>query len=258
MGEGSIALSWTIAGSVKGSLSVEGSLSPTARPTLPISASAAGSAASPLRFEALHSGSWKLELRLLRDGIALCGLADALLVAAGMETKAVVAFKPPEASLAMAFAMPDYTALSFQVEPSLRHVSRGTQVAFRAPLSGELSWYEEGRLLAGSGPELRYAPGGAAGLRRIDCVQGQALPRSGSAQARLGEAQGLGPLAWGEFVDKAAGSAWAQAALRGLGDCRDLAWSPDGAFLATAGKSANCHARRAYLLPVARRTDAVY
>ncbi len=71
-------------------------------------------------------------------------------------------------------------------------------------------------------------------------MQGQALPRSGSAQARLGSAQGLGPLAWGEFVDKAAGSAWAQVALRGLGDCRDLAWSPDGASLATAGKSSNC------------------
>lgn len=240
VGDGSIALSWTIAGSVEGSLSVAGSLSSSAGSTLPISASTVTAGGGPLRFEALHSGSWKLELRLLRDGAALCGLADALLVAAGMETKATVAFKPPEASLSLAFALPDYTALGFQVEPSLRHVSRGTEIAFRAPLSGELSWYEEGTLLSGSRAELRYVPGGASGVRRIDCVQGGALPRSGTAQARLSEAQSLGPLNWGEIVDKAAGSARAQAALRGLGDCRDLAWSPDGAFLAAVGKSANC------------------
>ena len=193
VGEGSIALTWTISGSVDGSSSIEGSLVPSSGQSLSISVPSTSSGGGPLRFEDLASGSWKLELRLLRNGSALCGLADALVVAAGMETKAVAAFKPPSASLSMAFGVPDYSAIPFQVEPSLRLASRGTSMVFRAPGSGKFSWYEEGLLLPGSGPELRYEPGGAPGLRRLDCViGGSSLPRSGTAQARLSEAQSFG------------------------------------------------------------------
>jgi 6-phosphogluconolactonase (cycloisomerase 2 family) len=75
---------------------------------------------------------------------------------------------------------------------------------------------------------------------RIDCVQGcSSLPRSGSAEARIDESQVLGPLCWGELIDKAEGSAAAGAAMRGFGDCRDIAWSADGSRLAAAGKTSN-------------------
>ena len=100
-GEGSISLSWTLAGGIEGALSVEGSLASSGGVVLPIAAPCSGG--GPLRFEGLLNGSWKLELRLLRDGAALCGLADGVLVAAGMETKVSVAFKPPEAVLSLAW-----------------------------------------------------------------------------------------------------------------------------------------------------------
>ncbi len=239
-GEGSISLSWTLSGSVDGSLSVEGSLKGSTGQALPIASPFSPSGGNPLRFEGLQNGSWRLELRLLRDGTALCGLADGVLVAAGMETKVTVTFKPPEAFLSLGFAMPDFSALSFQVEPSARLASRDTDMVFRSPVSGGLSWYAEGAPLPESGPQLRYAPTGAARSQRIDCVQGlSSLPRSGSATAKVYEAQALGPLVWGEIVSKATGSAAAQEAMRGLGDCRDLAWSPDGAFLGAAGKGSN-------------------
>ncbi len=239
-GDGAISLSWTLSGSVDGILGVEGSLRGSAGEVLPIEAPFSGSGAKPLLFEGLRNGSWKLELRLLRNGLALCGLADGVLVAAGMETKVSVMFKPPEASISLGLVMPDFSTLAFQVEPTERLASRGTGLVFRVPASEGLSWYAEGDLLPESGPELRYTPIGSGGGLRIDCVQGlSALPRSGSAEAKICEAQVLGPLAWGELVDKAQGSAAAQDAMRGLGDCRDLAWSSDGAFLAAAGKGSN-------------------
>ncbi len=243
-GEGSVSLSWTLSGSLDGVLSIEGSLTSSSGAVVPIAAPFGSKAGGgPLRFEALGNGGWKLELRLLKDGTALCGLADGVIVAAGMETKLSVLFKPPEAALSLSLVLPDYAATSFSVEPSLRRVSRGISLLFRAPVSEGISWYAEGVPLPCSGPELRYAPSpppsGPFSLR-IDCVAGRAsLPRSGSAQASIRETQGLGGLAWGELIDKDSGSAASQARLRGLGDCRDLAWSADGAYLATAGKGAN-------------------
>lgn len=236
-GEGSVSLAWTLSGTVDGVLSLEGSLGGADAQVLPIAAPFGG---GPLRFEGLRNGAWTLELRLLKDGAPLCGLADGILVAAGMETKLSVCFKPPIAALSLGFVLPDYSGLGLQIEPSIRRVSRGTQVAFRAPTSGKLAWYEEGRALPAAGGEIRYAPSTAAASLRVDCVTlGSALPRSGSAQLRFAEGQALGPLAFGELVGQEAGSAAAQAAMRALGDCRDLAWSADGARLAVAGKSSN-------------------
>jgi DNA-binding beta-propeller fold protein YncE len=239
-GEGSVSLSWMLAGSVDGVLTVQGSLTSSAGLVLPIAAPFSAAGGGPLRFEGLRNGSWTLELRLFGDGAALCGLADGVLVAAGMETKVSVSFRPPEATLSLGFVLPDLTVPSFQVEPTVRRVSTGTSLIFRAPVLGALSWYAEGAALAVSGNELRYAPNSGPCVQRIDCVLGgSSLPRSGSAEAHICESQVLGPLVWGELVDKDEGSNAAQTAMRALGDCRDLAWSPDGTLFAVAGKASN-------------------
>ena len=246
-GLGSISLSWTLEASLAGSLTVEGALSSPGAATVPISApfSSPGSetAGGALHIEALQSGGWKMELRLLADGAALCGLADAVLVASGMDTKINVSFKPPNASMALGFVLPDYSALAFQLEPGQRRVAAGSSLLFRAPAPGDFSWYAEGSAL-GTGRELCFKPGllpaGAPREFRIDCILTQVtLPRSGTAAALVYPAQSLGPLVWGELLTKAEGSAAAQAAMKGLGDCRDLAWSADSSRIAAAGKESN-------------------
>jgi hypothetical protein len=240
VGEGSLSLSWTLAGSVSGALSVQGSLTSSGGIILPIAAPFSAVGGAPLRFEGLQNGSWILELRLFCDGTALCGLADGVLVATGMETKVSVSFRPPNAALSLGFVLPDFSALAFQVEPGVRRVSSATSLTFRAPILGSLSWYVEGAALAATGNELHYVPSGGPRLQRIDCVLGgSSLPRSGSAEACISESQALGPLVWGELVDKDEGSGAAQTAMRALGDCRDLAWSADGSLLAAAGKASN-------------------
>jgi hypothetical protein len=247
VGTGSISLSWTLAGSPGGSLSLEGSLSSPAGTVLPIQAPSSASDGSflggPLRLEGLQSGSWTLELRLLKDGSALCGLADAVLVGAGMETKISVSFKPPEALLSLGIVLPDYSSPGLHVEPSLRRGAGGAALCFRAPPVGALSWYAEG-CPAGSGTELDFRaelpPGGSPRGTRIDCVfPGASLARSGSAEAWVYPNQELGPLSWGEVLNKSEGSASAQAAMKALGDCRDIAWTEDGSRLCLAGKEAN-------------------
>ena len=241
-GDGSVSLSWTLTGSVSGVLSVEGALTSSSGTVLPIASPFSPVGGGPLRFEGLLNGSWTLEIRLLRDGAAVCGLADGVLVAAGMETQLSVSFRPPEAALSLGFVLPDYAALALQIEPGVRRVSPGTVQRFRTQAPGSLSWYVEGTTVGDSGNELVYTPGIGIGpgVRRVDCVLGgSSLPRSGSAEARMCAGQGLGRVTWGELVCKAEGSAASQAAKRALGDCRDLAWSADGSFLAAVGKETN-------------------
>jgi hypothetical protein len=243
VGEGALSLSWTLAGDATGNLTVEGALAGPGAKILPLSAAFAdASGGKALRLEGLQNGSWTLTLRLHRDGVALCGLAEGILVAAGMETKATVRFTPPTATLALGFVLPDYSDLSLTVEPIVRRAARGVELAFRSSGSGNYAWYAEGKGLGVSGSQVRFTPdsGGISGSLRIDCVaEGGTVPRAGSAKAYVEKGQNLGPLVWGELVAKAEGSQAAEAAMRGLGDCRDLAWSPDGFYLVAAGKSAN-------------------
>ena len=239
-GDGSVTLSWTLTGSVAGVLTVEGALTSSGGTVIAIASPFAPAGGGPLRFEGLRNGSWTLEIRLLRDGAAICGLADGVLVAAGMETQLSVSFRPPEAALSLGFVLPDYSSLALQIEPGIRRASLGTAQEFRAPVTGALSWYVEGAAVGDSGSELVHTPSVGPGTQRIDCVlAGSSFPRSGSAEARTFASQALGPLVWGELVSKAEGSAAAQATMRALGDCRDLAWSADGALLAAAGKETN-------------------
>ncbi len=243
VGLGSIALSWTLAGELEGRLQIEGSLSAPSQDPLPISADIAsgGSAAGSLRLEGLRSGSWTLELRLLCDGSQVCGLADAVTVGAGMETQVLVRLCPPQALLSLGFALPDYSAPDLSVEPALRLAASGTSLGFRSGAQGDFSWYAEG-CLVGSGQGFLFAPMLAAGSPprafRIDCVQ-TGLPRSGKAEARVYPSQSLGSLDWKESIYKTEMSAAYQAGLRGLSDCRDLAWSADSSLLVAAGKEAN-------------------
>jgi hypothetical protein len=244
VGEGTLALSWSLNGSLAGNLRIEGSLSNSDGTVLPIAvafATESNAAGGSLRFEALRSGGWTLSLQLLADGAVVCGLAEGILVAAGMETKAALRFEPPTASLALGFVMPDYSSLALTVEPAQRIVARGTISAFRILDTGNCSWYLEGEKIgagsAGTDFILPADAGNGVSSRRLDCLAlGAAGPRSGSARVYYEDAQALGPVVWGERLEKATGSAAATSALRALGDCRDLAWSPDSSLIAVAGK----------------------
>ena len=115
-GDGSVSLSWTLTGSVAGVLSVEGALTSSSGTVIAIATPFSPAGGGPLRFEGLRNGSWTLEIRLLRDGVAICGLADGVLVAAGMETRLSLSFRPPEAVLSLGFVLPDNSALALQID----------------------------------------------------------------------------------------------------------------------------------------------
>lgn len=243
VGDGSLSITWKLKGEAKASLRVKGSLKGSSDEIRAIdSAFSEGS----LRFDGLRSGSWILELKLIDGEAELCGLADGLLIAAGMETKAALSFAPPEATLSLGFVIPDYSSLGFALRPSLRRAARGTSLVYRAGAAAPLSWYIDGSAISASGAEIAIdtSPGGLVGAAtagfRLDCLQTSALlPRSGSASGIICEAQALGRLRWGELLDKSVGSDEEKAAMRGLGDYGDLAWSADGSVLMAAGKSSD-------------------
>jgi hypothetical protein len=244
-GVGSLSLSWSLVGDIGGSLSVEGSLMDSSGLALPIAATFSGPTGGPLRFENLRNGSWTLNLRLFCDGAVLCGLAEGILVAAGMETKAAVRFEPPKAALALGFVLPNYASLALAIEPKERKVALKSRIIFRAPVSGTCAWYADG-LALGAGfqdAELSFLPDQSlkASSIRFDCLSNCGSgPRSGAVKASFYPELSLGILQWGEILTKASASDVAQAAMRGLGDCRDMAWSPEGELLAVVGRSSNC------------------
>jgi hypothetical protein len=243
-GSGSISLSWSLKGELDGTLTVRGSLEGPGGATRSVESPFALPGGSPLALADLPSGGWELSLSLLRDGAPVCGLADGVLVAAGMTTLVSVVFSPPAASMAMSFLVPDYAATSLGLEPAVRRAAAGGRVAFKADCDGPVSWFAEGSALAETGPKLLVEPEGGAASLRIDCVRtsgdGIAPPRSGTARVLERPRQALGALDWAETLLRSEQDSAAQALERGLSDCRDLAWSPSGKLLAAAGKSSSC------------------
>lgn len=237
-GAGSIKLGWSCAGTVPGLLTIEGSLSGPAGAQLAI---ASPFEAEALVFSGLASGAWKLELRLLSEGSKVCGLAEAIVVAANMETEAALRFEPPDARLGLTLVAPDYGATTIGIKPALRRAAFGTELAFRCGPASAVSWYLDGSLLAEGGVELRLCPAAGAHERRIDCLlSGEGpLPLSGRADLRLGPPRRLGPLVWAETLFRDDWPTSSPDYPRGLGDCRDLAWTADSSRLAAAGKEAN-------------------
>jgi hypothetical protein len=242
-GSGSISLTWSLSGELGGTLAVSGSLEGPGGERRAVESPFARPEGSPLIISGLSSGAWKLSLSLLRDGVAACGLADGVLVAANMTTMASVIFSPPGASMALSFLVPDYGSTSLGLEPAVRRAAAGGRVAFKADREGPLSWYAEGSALAESGPTLRLDVPSAASSLRVDCVRasadGLSPPLSGSARLFKRDAQGLGRIAWTELLRRSEQDAAAQALARGLSDCKDLAWSPSGNLLAAAGRNSD-------------------
>jgi hypothetical protein len=243
-GRGSISLAWSLSGELGGALTVAGSLEGPSGERRSIDSPFDRPGGSPLSIGDLPSGGWKLSLSLLRDGTAVCGLAEGILVAAGMTTRASVVFSPPEARMSMSFIVPDYGSTSLSLAPSVRRAALAQEVAFKADCPGSASWFAEGSPLAETGPRLRFAPRTNAASTRVDCVyadpNGSSPPRSGSARLVSRERQELGSLKWSEVHIRSEQDEASQALARGLSDCRDLAWSPSGSLVAAAGRSSNC------------------
>jgi DNA-binding beta-propeller fold protein YncE len=232
-GSGSLSLSWTLLASLTPPLEVSGSLKPGSGAPAAIQSSFE---ASPLRIEGLAAGRYELELRLRSAGTEVCGLADTILIAAGMETSATVFFDPPAAKLGISTVLPIFSAGDLEVAPLRRRIAAGRAASFRAAASEPLSWYLEGNPLPGTGWILQLPVFTEAGQRHVDCLATGLPGNHGRTLVDVGESMALGPLSWVETLvrdDEAASSA---AYAKGLGDCRGLAWSADGSYMAIAGK----------------------
>jgi len=244
-GKGSVLLNWSIKGEPGSQARVEGRLCNSSGGSTPISALAS---LGQLRLEGLDCGSWTLELRLEKDGAALCGLADSVLVVAGLETMVTIAFDPPAASLGISLALPEYTPKALELLPPLRRVAQGTEASFRvasAQSGSSFAWYKDGTALAASGSDLRITLTSPY-RSRLDCIesqasQGAALLGASSGQATILAEKGfsLANLSWVETIAKEDAATTSPAYARALGGLRDIAFSPDGLHSAIAGKEAN-------------------
>ena len=235
-GKGSVLLSWSVKGDTGSQARVEGRLCDSSGGITPISALAN---LGQLRIEGLDCGNWTLELRLEKDGAALCGLADSVLVVADLETKATVAFEPPAASLGISLALPDYAPKSLQLLPPLRRVAQGAEASFRvasAQSGSNFAWYKDGTALAASSSDLRITLASPC-RARLDCIESQAS--SGQATLLVEKGFSLANLAWVETIAKEDAATSSSAYARALGGLRDIAFSPDGLRSAVAGKDAN-------------------
>ncbi len=248
VGEGSLSISWAVLGSVQGPSRVEGALRGPGGQVLPLSAEAG---ALSIGIPALGSGPWELELRLMAGEIALCGLASALVIAAGMETLVSVQFEPPAARLGLGLILPEFTRPALDLNPLVRRAGTGETVAFRAgtgagsgaalgPQALSLSWYRDGSALACAGSLLELPLPAAAARLRIDCLDHSPVGgRDARATVIASQAWAVGPLGWVETLARDDQPMSSPSYARGLGDCRDLAWSPGGSLLAAAGRESN-------------------
>ena len=78
-------------------------------------------------------------------------------------------------------------------------------------------------------------------LHRLDCLASGPSLAGGHGQAFLDveEPIALTPFSWVEAILRSDEDSASPAYAKALGDCRDLAWSADGAYLAAVGKSSN-------------------
>ncbi len=238
-GSGSLLLSWTCEGSIPGILQVEGSLSGPTGNSLAIGGDFD---AIPLRFPELEAGAWTLVLELKADGQKICGLAESIFVAAGLETNACAVFSPTAARLALAFLTPDLGNAGGKLEPGLRRMAAGHSAAFLSPLAPPESWYCDAALLADKGNLAVLALPDEARKLRVDslAVDTWGVPHSATASVLIETGRSLAGFSWASTILRDDAESGSPEYARFLGDCRDLAYSPDGLCLGAAGKSANC------------------
>lgn len=236
-GSGSLFITWKYLGSIGGELRVDGRLLGPQETELPI---AAAFSEAPLHFENLMGGGWRIELRLLVDGIAVCGLSEGIFVASGMETRLDAIFEPPAATLSLSLMAPNFSAPLLPIRPSLRRAAPGSLLSFEAETEGPLAWTLEGEPLAGGEKRISFDYSQGLGKRHLDCVaQAESIPRSGRASFIIEESRSLGSLSWASSLVRNDEETGSSSYIKALGDCRDLAWSEDGKYLALAGKSSN-------------------
>ncbi|MDP3178561.1 MAG: beta-propeller fold lactonase family protein [Spirochaetaceae bacterium] len=236
-GTGEVLLSWTINGSLEGTLTIAGKLSRAGQEDRLLQA---GAGESPLRLEALAAGAWSLELQLVCNGSPICGLADSVLVGAGMETRVEALLVPPEARLSLSFALPLFEPRLLDLEPSVRRIAAGGMAAFRAMPDAQYSWFLDGNRLADTDSLLEVEPADES-AGRIDCLEAGAssFPAAASVAVKQSNPYVLGPLKWIETIlkeDTPSSSAKYQKALSGL---RDITFSPDGQLFLAASKESN-------------------
>ncbi len=231
-GAGSLVLTWSSKGDPGSTVQLEGSLSSTN--SSPIALAASGASGS-LEFADVPSGSWKLEARLVRDGVKLAGLADSILIVSACETSAILVFEPPLARLALTFVGPSFKAETAELEPPVRRVALGAEAIFECSASlGSGAWFRDGSPAASSSSRFQ-ASATVEGTQRIDWVSDSPfVARSGRSQLIVGASTAFGPYSWDETIVRAdLGTA---APARGLDGCRDLAYADNGQWLFAVGK----------------------
>lgn len=232
-GTGTLSLGWSTMGSPLGSPSIRGQLRRDERAITLESPGLEGS----LALSDLEAGVWVLELGLEVDGVKLAGLADSVLIVAGCDTKVLLSFSPPIASLNLVLLSPSFTAENLVLRPPLRRVALGAQARFLKPSDlSEGFWYVEGDR-AGEGELLSLAME-KQGESRIDWVSLDPWQaRSGSARLIVAPGAGLGPLSWEESLYRA--DFGSLEAMKGLDGCRSLAFDSGGGNLLLVGKDGN-------------------
>jgi WD40 repeat protein len=156
-----------------------------------------------------------------------------------METQVELVFEPPAARLGLSFVLPAFSTQSLDLRPLVRRAAAGSRVAFRAD-AGPLAWYREGLAIDGGSSRLELELPEAPGSVAIDCLcTAGGSARDARARAIASCGYSLAPLSWAETVARNDAPLDSAAYAKGLGDCRDLAWSPDGLFLAAAGRESN-------------------
>ncbi len=232
-GDGSFALSWTVAGDPGEDARVEGTLSPPAGAAYPLDAPAD---ARYLEIAALPAGAYTLELSLLNQGSRLCGFADSVLILSGQRTAADASFAPPEARLVFTASVPNFTGAPATIVPATRRVGIGMPAVFSVAEGFEGRWYLDGELLEERTAGLRVSAA-ESGSRRLDWLgsTGGLADRSATARLIVGEGATLGDLRWAETLSDE--GLPAGRAAQALDDCRDLAFSAAGDVLLAIGRA---------------------
>ena len=246
-GQGSLNLTWTIAGDLSGDCTVRGTLSNLAQPETVIPFSVLAGDRS-LLLQNLAAGSYRLEASLFQVDERLCGIADSVLILANQISSGDLLFAPPTASFTLGFTSPDFTGAPVRLVPSVRHVGPQIPARFSAMHTGSAGlpgaavpvpvpgdWYREGEPLAWDVASFSVCKD-QVGTFRIDWIgaTGGLAEQSATAQLSCVSGAALGPFLWAERLDAAD---FPSGTVPGLSDCRDLALSPSGAYLLAAGKT---------------------
>ena len=237
-GTGTLSLLWSTTGISSTGLRVKGSLIPGAAladSPIPIAIdfpAVQGSA----QLAGLTAGAYRLEIVLAEGEDVLCGLAESILIVAGMETTAELGFSPPDGRLVSLLTVPDFTGSFLSIVPAVRRVAPGIQARYwTSPQHSGGTWYGDGAVLGVQG-ESAVLTRGSPGTARLDWIgdTGGIAETSATAVLTVGDPTGLGPYAWVESIVRADHAADSPA--RALDDCRDLVFTNQGDAILGAGK----------------------